>query len=69
MLVLIGTIAILVALLLPAISAAKRKAQRITCTNNLRQIALGVRLYSDDSHDASPSPSWVGLAATRAFSI
>jgi prepilin-type N-terminal cleavage/methylation domain-containing protein len=56
MLVVIAVIAILAALLLPVISASNRKAQRITCTSNLRQIALGVRLYSDDSHDASPSP-------------
>ena len=61
MLVVIAVIAILAALLLPAISNAKRKAQRIACTNNLRQIALGVRMYSDDSHDASPSPGGAGL--------
>jgi type II secretory pathway pseudopilin PulG len=65
----IAVIAILAALLLPALSAAKRKTQRIACTNNLRQIALGARMYSDDSHDASPSPVWVGLAATNVPSL
>ena len=69
MLVVIGVIAILAALLLPAISAAKRKAQRIACTNNLRQISLGVRVYSDDSHDASPSPSGAGLTSTNIVSL
>lgn len=56
MLVVIAVIAMLAALLLPAVSAAKRKARRIACTNNLRQINLGIRMYSDDSNDASPSP-------------
>jgi prepilin-type N-terminal cleavage/methylation domain-containing protein len=56
LLVVIAIIAILAALLLPIISAAKSKAQRTTCLNNLRQVNLGVRMYSDDSHDASPSP-------------
>jgi len=69
MLVVIAVIAILVALLLPAIGTAKRKAQRITCTNNLRQISLGVRMYSDDSHDASPSPSGIGVMSTNIMSL
>jgi prepilin-type N-terminal cleavage/methylation domain-containing protein len=60
LLVVVAILAILAALLLPTISAAKNKAGRATCLNNLRQINLGVRMYSDDSNDASPSP---GLAA------
>ena len=56
LLVVIAVIAILAALLLPVVIAAKRKSQRTTCLNNLRQISLGVRMYSDDSNDASPSP-------------
>ena len=54
LLVVIAIIAILAALMFPAISAAKAKAQRTVCMNNLRQINLGVRMYSDDSNDASP---------------
>src|SRR5208282_2917226 len=61
MLVVIAILAILAALLLPVISAAKRKAQRMTCVNNLRQINLGVRMYSDDSNDASPSPGGTNI--------
>jgi prepilin-type N-terminal cleavage/methylation domain-containing protein len=56
LLVVIAIIAILAALLLPVLSRAKAKAQRTVCTNNLRQINLGIRMYSDDSNDASPSP-------------
>jgi prepilin-type N-terminal cleavage/methylation domain-containing protein len=55
LLVVIAVIAILAALLLPAISGARRKAQRTVCVNNLRQINLGIRMYCDDSHDSSPS--------------
>jgi prepilin-type N-terminal cleavage/methylation domain-containing protein len=69
MLVVIAVVVILAALLLPAISAAKHKAQRITCTNNLRQISLGVRMYSEDSHDASPSPSGAGVTSTNIMSL
>ena len=60
LLAVIAIIGILAALLLPVISATKRKAQRTTCLNNLRQINLGVRMYSEDSNDASPS---LGTAA------
>ena len=57
LLVVIAIIAILAALLLAAISGAKGKARRIICTSNLRQINLGVRMYSDDSNDKSPKPA------------
>jgi prepilin-type N-terminal cleavage/methylation domain-containing protein len=55
LLVVIAVIAILAALLFPVVSSAKSKARRTTCLNNLRQINLGVRMYVDDSNDASPS--------------
>jgi hypothetical protein len=54
LLVAIGIIGILAALLLSAINAAKDHARRTVCMNNLRQINLGVRMYSDDSNDKSP---------------
>ena len=56
LLVVIAIIAILAALLFPVLSAAKAKARRTTCLNNLRQINLGLRIYCDDSNDASPRP-------------
>src|ERR1035437_8531579 len=54
LLVVIAIIAILAALLLPVLSAAKDRARRTTCLNNLRQINLAIRMYYDDSNDASP---------------
>ena len=60
LLVVMAIIAVLAALLLPVVSTAKSKARLTTCLDNLRQINLGVRMYADDSHDASPSP---GMAA------
>lgn len=56
LLVVIAIIAILASLLLVAISGAQGKARRTVCTGNLRQINLGVRMYSDDSNDRSPKP-------------
>ena len=56
LLVVIAAIAVLTALLFPALKNARVQAKRAICSNNLRQIDLGVRMYSDDSNDASPSP-------------
>lgn len=54
LLVVIAIVGILAALLLPVLSNAKKSAKRTACTNNLRQINLGVRMYADDSNDAAP---------------
>jgi prepilin-type N-terminal cleavage/methylation domain-containing protein len=68
LLVVIAVIAILAALLFPAVRSAKGRAQRTACLNNLRQINLGVHMYSDDSGDASPSPG-SGAVSTNVVTL
>lgn len=68
LLVVIAIIAILAAMLLPALAKAKRKARGVQCINNLKQLQLGWHLYATDFNDymlpnapvvmASPGQTW-----------
>ena len=55
LLVVIAIIAILAALLLPALGKAKTKAQAIGCMSNLKQVALALTMYKDDNQGRMPS--------------
>lgn len=54
LLVVLGVIALLAALLLPALAAAREKGRRAACLSNLRQIGLAIRLYAEEHEGRIP---------------
>ncbi len=69
LLVVVAIIAMLAALLLPALARAKGKAKSISCVSNLRQIGLGMSMYAEDENGYLPGTAHFSLSNSWIFSL
>ena len=65
LLVVIGIIAVLVAILMPALTRARDQANRIQCMNNVRQLLVGCQMYVNENKLAWPFCNWLSQEDSR----
>src|SRR2546422_8695058 len=66
LLVVIAIIAILAAMVLPALARAKQKSLQTSCLSNLKQIGLAIHIYTDANENSLPGPVFSGARASYA---
>jgi len=59
LLVVIAIIALLLTIVMPSLSKVKKKGKEILCLNNIRQLSIGMRLYTDESKGKTPPITYV----------
>jgi prepilin-type N-terminal cleavage/methylation domain-containing protein/prepilin-type processing-associated H-X9-DG protein len=72
LLVVIAIIALLLAILMPSLNAAKERAKRILCGSNLKQISIGLRVFANDNNNRIPEPLLKGATTSggaRAYMV
>src|SRR4051812_7338184 len=60
LLIVVGIVAVLVAVLLPTVSAAREQAKSVKCLSNLRQLAQAASVYCANNLDSYPPAYWTG---------
>jgi type II secretory pathway pseudopilin PulG len=67
LIVVLAVIVVLAGLILPPLALAKYKSKRVQCTNNLKLIGLGLRIFASDHSNAYPAQVPMGLGGAQQF--
>lgn len=67
LLVVIAIIAMLLAILMPALGSVKERAKRVVCGNQLKQMGIGIATYATDQGDKLPDPYFRGVFPWQSF--
>ena len=69
LLVVIGIIALLISILLPALGKARKSAQEVLCESNVRQLGIGLRIYTESNRGWLPAAGEDGDSTTAALTL